>query len=337
MRFRILIATVPLAVFLVAITAFLYWAGTSTEHPAQWSSMTRYPGVEFKSNSTGIVRVMTYNIGYCSGMSNNLPVRENQYFFSRNMETFLEYLRKNPMDIVAFQEIDFHSHRSYFIDQLDTVSRTLEFPNGAGVVNWDKRYVPFPYWPPSVHFGPMLSGQGIVSRYEVLSNRRVRLEQPEGMFFLKKRFYMQRLAQVVELKLGERALVVVNVHLEAFHLETRRSQARQVLELFREYGEETPMLVLGDFNCVPPDAPKKSGFADEPDTDYTGDDTILLFLQQRGLKPALVGTPTFPSDKPDRQLDYIFYTPRWISPGATYTVPLDSSDHLPLVMEFTLR
>jgi endonuclease/exonuclease/phosphatase family metal-dependent hydrolase len=337
MRSRILIATVPLAVFLVAIIAFLFWAGTSTEHPAQWSSVIRYSGVDAHSKPSGIVRVMTYNIGYCSGMANNLPVRKNQYFFSRNMKTFLEYLQKNPMDILAFQEIDFNSHRSYFVDQLDTVSRTLEFPNATRVVNWDKRYVPFPYWPPSVHFGSMLSGQGIVSRYEVLSNRREQLKEPEGMFFLKKRFYLHRLAQVVELELGERSLVVVNVHLEAFHLETRRSQARQVLELCREYGEETPMLVLGDFNCVPPDAPKKSGFKDEPDIDYTDDDTILLFLQQHGLKPALVGIPTFPSDKPDRQLDYIFYTPRWIVPNSAYTVPLDSSDHLPLVMEFTLR
>ena len=336
MKTRILMATLPLAVVLVAIAIFIYWAGSPVETPARWAAVYQYPDCEFKQDVSKTMKIMTFNIGYFSGMSNNLPVREDQYFFSMNMAAFHEYLAGNPVDIAAFQEIDFKSHRSYRIDQLDHIARKNGFPMTARVVNWDKRYVPFPYWPPSVNFGPMLSGQGLASRFEISSNHRVQLKDPDGMFFIKKMFYMKRLAQVSRVKVGEKDLIVVNVHLEAFNRETRRQQARQVLELCREFQSSQPLILLGDFNCVPPDAPKKTGFMDEPDTDYRGEDTIQLFLNEKWLESALTGQPTFPANQPDRQLDYIFYTPRWISRTSAYTVNLNSSDHLPVVMEFVL-
>lgn len=336
MKIKILIAAVSLVVICAVITIFFFWAGSSSCTPAQWSSIYHYPGESFRTDCTGLIRIMTYNIGYLSGMTNNLPVREDQYFFTRNMAAFQTYLVDHPVDIAVFQEIDFNSHRSYRIDQLETIARESGFPEAARVVNWDKRYVPFPYWPPSVHFGPILSGQGAVSRFVISSQRRVQLHEPDNMLFFKRKFYLQRLAQVLRLKVGGRELVVINVHLEAFDQDTRLKQARQVLELCREFRDNGPLIVLGDFNCVPPDAPQKTGFKDEPGIDYHGDDTVRLFLDETWLASALTGVATFPSQRPDRQLDYIFYTPRWISRRSAFRVPLKSSDHLPIVMEFSL-
>ncbi len=333
---RILFAATPLVLLLVACAAFYYWAGSSRGTPAQWTSIYRYPGVRFHQDETGILKIMTYNIGYLSGMTNNLPVRMGHYFYSRNMSAVQDYLRGHPVDIAVFQEIDFNSHRSYRVDQLDTIAQSLEFPIAARVVNWDKRYVPFPFWPPAVHFGPILSGQGAVSRFPVISNRRIQLAGPDNMSFIKKRFYLHRLAQILELDVGGRTLVVVNVHFEAFYSATRRRQALQVLDICRKYKNRLPLILLGDFNSVPPDASRKKGFKDEPEQDYTGDDTIRLLLEEEDIASAMTGTPTFPSESPDRQLDYIFFTPRWIICKSAYTVPLDSSDHVPLVMEFTL-
>jgi len=337
MKRRIIYVASPLTALLAALAAFYFWAGSSVWTEAQWSSISRYQTYAFASGEAGEYKIMTYNIGYLSGMSNNKPVHEDHFFYARNMLEVQEYLQRHPVDVAVFQEIDFDSHRSYRIDQLDTIAQTLEFPNAARVVNWDKRYVPFPYWPPSVHFGPMLSGQGTVSMFPIEANRRVQLQSPLHMLFIKKKFYMERLAQVVELAAGGRRLLVINVHFEAFDRETRMLQARQVLDLCREYKDRQPVILLGDFNCVPPDAPKKNGFADEPGTDYSNDDTTALFLNEEGFASALTGVPTFPTDRPDRQLDYIFYTPRWISCKSAYTVPLKSSDHLPVVMAFTFR
>ena len=62
---------------------------------------------------------------------------------------------------------------------MDSIALYCGFLEGAYAVNWDKRYVPFPYWPPVVHFGEMLSGQGVLSKFPILMNKKIVLQKPE--------------------------------------------------------------------------------------------------------------------------------------------------------------
>ncbi len=64
---------------------------------------------------------------------------------------------------MAFQEIDYGSARRYHVDQEERIASAFHYPYRARAVNWDKRYVAFPYWPPSAHFGKIISGQSVVN------------------------------------------------------------------------------------------------------------------------------------------------------------------------------
>ena len=77
-----------------------------------------------------------------------------------------------------------------------------------------------------------------------------------------------------------------------------------------------PVLLAGDFNT------------------FWGEHEIYLFMQAAGLRSANVsGLPSYPSNNPRRELDFILYTAgieirEFRMPAVRY------SDHLPLVCDF---
>ena len=183
-----------LFIFLIlAFVVFYFWASSGSlpeeklSEVITFTEITEEPPVE-KETFT----VMTYNIGYLAGMFNSRPVETEKILFEKNMARFLELVNRVKPDFIGFQEIDFNSRRSFYVNQLQTIAREGGYRYGAAAVNWDKRYVPFPYWPPSVHFGRMLSGQAVLSRFPVLSTERVVLEKPTSNPFYYNEFYLNR-------------------------------------------------------------------------------------------------------------------------------------------------
>ncbi|MCP4215126.1 MAG: hypothetical protein GY765_10735 [bacterium] len=298
---------------------------------------TSEPAALERSNrkSDGIFTILTYNIGYLSGMTNNRSVESVKSLYDRNMATFLKKVNEPAPGILCLQEIDFNSRRSFLVDQMGHIARAAGYTYGARAVNWDKRYVPFPYWPPSVHFGRMLSGQAILSRWPIMETKRHVLCKPAGNPFYYNKFYLDRLLQVVKINMDGRELVIFNLHLEAFDLAARELQARRVMEVYKTYSQRFPVLVVGDFNSVPPQA-VKSGYVDEPEADFKGDRSIELFLEERSLSAVDLQTFTYPSDTPTRKLDYIFYNDQ-LELVESLVLPLDSSDHLPLLARFRFK
>lgn len=328
-------AIILLSLFL-ALALFYFWATSGTLPEEDLAAVLTYPVSQEPQADQETFTFMTYNIGYLSGMTNNLPIKEDKAFFEKNMTTFLETLAKTKPDFIAFQEIDYNSSRSYNIDQLSTIAHKAGYGHAAKAVNWDKHYVPFPYWPPSVHFGRTLSGQAVLSRWPIASAERHVLARISDKPFYYNAFYLDRLMQVVKLTAAGHELILINLHLEAYSPDTRQKQIKTVLTTYRKYKNDYPVLVVGDFNCTPPGAPHKNGFADEPETDYTNDRTIEMMLAEPDLRPAFPSADafTFPTAKPDRKLDYIFYDHRKIKVMKTDIPHLDSSDHLPLVIKF---
>lgn len=335
-----IILVILLFVVIVAFVLFYSWASSSSLVKDKLSEVIVYSHWEAPdelSENREIFTVMTYNIGYLSGMTNNLPVKTNKGLFEKNMTALLETLEQIQPDFIGLQEVDYRSNRSYYIDQLDGIVKKCRFPYAIKAVNWDKRYVPFPYWPPSVHFGKMLSGQAVVSRRPILSAERIVLEKPGNNAFYYNAFYPDHLVQVVKIKAGTGNLVILNVHLEAFDQENREDQAEHVLNIYRSFKDDYPVLLIGDFNCVPPDAPQKKNFTDEPGADYSTDRTIEILFKEKSLKTAFPAAFTFPAHKPTRKLDYIFYNHDKIKFIGGSIPGIDSSDHLPLVMRFSLK
>lgn len=275
---------------------------------------------------------MTYNIGYLSGMTNNLPVERPKELFETNLLNAKKLLRQLQPDIVGYQEMDFGSKRSYFVDQSGPLAFGSDMHQAYASVNWDKNYVPFPYWPPRHHFGRMLSGQAIHSKYPMENMETLTLEKPVNAPFYYNRFYLDRLVQMSDVRIGERVIKVMNLHLEAFDAETRERQAVVVRELYDRYSDVMPVLLIGDFNSRPyweegADRAMETLLA-------PGNIASAITREVYDLQPA--DHFTFSSGEPYQMIDYILYNPRFIRPVQARVVAEAGqiSDHLPVMMCF---
>ena len=297
---------------------------------ANYDKLVTYEAFSPSTDSPQQLSVVSYNIGYLSGLTNQQAVERDQTFYETNQATAVKALGDLRPDILALQEIDFDAYRSFNLNQQEAISAALEMAFGAIAVNWDKRYVPFPYWPPQAHYKKVVSGQAVLSRYPIRRNERLVLEKVPTNPFYYNALYLDRVAQVTEIDVSGQALVVINVHLEAFDAATRTRQTQVVRELAEGYAQAYPVLLMGDFNS-------DLNRADEGDRH-----SIQLLLDS----PVLVSTQllqseafTFPSDQPRYTLDYIFYTPATLEVVNTEVVAAaaQASDHLPIQAQVRLR
>ncbi len=114
-------------------------------------------------------------------------------------------------------------------------------------------------------------------------------------------------------------LVVVGVHLYAT-AEERLAQAERLVELFAD--EEAPVVLAGDFNSTP-------------------ESEVIERLESAGgwRRPAKTGQAfTFPSDVPEREIDFIMFRPgdRFAVREHRVIPETLASDHRPVLIELEL-
>lgn len=310
---------------LFVFVGFYFWASSPNFSINEYSK-TYTNKYASKINNDSIFSIITYNIGYLSGMTNNLAIEKSKSLFYNNLQTSLTQFKKINADIIAFQEIDFNSKRSYYVNQQNEIAK-LGYNFVGKTINWDKKYLPFPYFPISMQFGKILSGQSILSKYRIIKQERFTLERNKTNSFYYDAFYIDRLAQIVKINIQNKTLVLINVHLEAFHQETRLKQTKKIIELYNRYRNEFPTILLGDFNS---------------DVNYN-DASINLLLKLSKTGNAVFNKDdiqkTFNSKKPTDRLDYIFYNTDFIQfiDGRVLTEFKQASDHLPLLMNFKIK
>jgi len=331
MRIVILYFIFPLIIFLLI---FYKWGSSGSLDQTLLHQEINLDS--YDSHEKDTFSIMTFNLGYLSGMTNNLPVKPSKDLFVDNLAKSQALIGELQPDVIGFQEIDFASNRSYHVNQLESLSHGYQ--TAVKSVNWDKKYVPFPYWPPSTHFGRIQSGQALLSKFPVSWSERIVLSRPKTAPFYYQAFYLDRLIQVAELSIKSQSVIILNVHLEAFDQETREIQANEVLNVIEQYITKHPVILIGDFNARPPFASKRVNL----------ESTINIFMEHPLLSPALSrknylsqeeGHFTFDTATPYEKLDYIFYTHQSIQPVnfSTVTEASEISDHFPLLMSFTMR
>ncbi len=333
-----------LSVALMLLAAFFFWASSGTLSEDELASTATYAAEPAPPRDT--FAVMTYNIGYLSGMTNNRPVVRSRTLFANNLVQAARLIQRADPDVVGFQEIDFGASRSFDVDQLGELAERLGYAASATAVNWDERYLPFPYGRPAVHFGRVLSGQAILSRYPILEHERIELSRTSRPFYTDA-LYLDRLAQVAVIDLGGRPVAVVNVHLEAFEEAARETQASEVRRVAERYAAHYPTLLIGDFNA-PADA-ARAALPPEERAHYADDETLALLLGGTAFRPAMPDSVqrrpvravgTFPADAPAVKIDHIFYTPATIRPAGAPEIlgggANPPSDHRAVLWRFTL-
>lgn len=304
------------------IIGFYLWASSPNLSSAQYATVQNAPD-RADSAPGQQFSILTYNIGYLSGMTNNRPVDKPKRLFDENLQVVVENLERINPDFLAFQEIDYDSDRSYNIDQQEEIAK-LGYSHSAKSINWDKRYVPFPYYPLSMHFGKIISGQSVLSKYPILDHQRIALERNRSNPFYYDSFYLERLAQVVRIRVAGHNLVLINVHLEAFDQETRIRQFEKVRSLYGSYCNKGPTILLGDFNSDI--RYENAGIEMLTEMINTGNAAFDLTEIQN----------TFDSRQPTERLDYIFYNTEYIK-EVSAEIPAgfkEASDHLPVLLKF---
>ncbi|MEO0539687.1 MAG: endonuclease/exonuclease/phosphatase family protein [Cyanobacteria bacterium P01_A01_bin.105] len=326
-------AAIALGLSGLSLLMFYSWATASGYPIRRYAEMFSY-GDPLTIPASDTFTVVSYNIGYLSGLTNNVAVNRSADLFEANLQQAIQTLQGLGADLIALQEIDLAAKRSYDVNQVDALATALDLPVGAVNINWDKNYVPFPYWPPTAHFGRILSGQAVLSRYPIARNDRIVLEKVASRPFFYNALYLDRLAQVTEVQLGDRSLILINLHLEAFDNPTRLAQTQVVKDLAERYAQDYPVLLVGDFNSA----------VNRPEEGEIK--TIEVLAESSLLTPAIAlarhsdaDQATFPADAPQHKLDYIFYTPATLEmlTARVVTEAGPASDHLPIAMTFRLK
>jgi len=332
---RILFAV--LLVIVIPVVAFYFWGSASNYDKIDYDQIMIYKADNFKAPEDTL-SLLTYNIGYLSGMTNNLPVDRTQKLFYDNLILTNKLLFDLNPDFVGLQEVDFKAKRSFEVNQMEEIAVSASFNYAAMAISWDKKYVPFPYGWPNTHFGQVYSGQAILSKYKIIDNELNVLSKPLGKPFYYNAFYLDRIAQVVKIEMNGREIILINAHLEAWDVPTREKQAETLLNLYREYAERYPVLLFGDFNSTPPNA----------SSPYAIEQTMNLLLSEPGLKAAISDSTylanekanfTYDSRNPSIKIDYILYTNEKIKAIDARVVNEagEISDHLPVYFQFILK
>jgi endonuclease/exonuclease/phosphatase family metal-dependent hydrolase len=119
---------------------------------------------------------------------------------------------------------------------------------------------------------------------------------------------------IIELELEDVAIFLVHLSLKYRH---RQQQLRYLHELIARSAK--PVIVAGDFNT------------------FWGEHEMYLFMQAASLRSANEhGLPSYPSNSPRKQLDFVLY-----GPGIRVTdfeMPaVQYSDHLPIICNFEVQ
>lgn len=294
-----------------------------------------------------VLTVVSWNIawGYGWGSEGSGKARPPDHF-DASLAQMGAVLKSVGADVVLLQEVDFGSRRSHYQDQARLLAQAAGLPHVARAESWTARWVPFPYWPPSEQFGTMRSGGAILSRFPIERHEVELLEKPAENPAWYNLFYLFRYLETAELRVGPRTLTVFNTHLEAFKQENRVLQAKLTRERLR--AAMGPHLIYGgDLNSVPPEAPQKKGYPDEPQTNHESDPTIGLFRELPGLVETIGSSTisarpndfhTFPAHAPNRKLDHLFVgTGFEIVEARVLKEAGATSDHLPLLLRLRFR
>jgi len=317
----------------ITLVIIFYIYGTSNYRDGNYYPISK---LNIDDNNIGdTISVMTYNIGWLSGMTNNLPIDRTVEMYKDNLNQVADFLTSNRSNIIAFQEIDVYADRSFRYNQPDSLAEKIGYKYKGLAVNWDKMYVPFPGVNPKYFFKTVVSAQCVLSDLEIIENTAEKLIKPINAPFYYNAFYLDRLIQKTIIKTSKGNLMVLNVHLEAFDEETRINHISRTIEVFDSYRKKMPTLLVGDFNS--------------PQWSEQGRNKILNKLfEMDNVANAIPDSiyninkkrfNTFSSGNPSVKIDFIFYNSNMIKKiDSDVMQEIGSpSDHLPVWMKFVIK
>ncbi|MEM7675653.1 MAG: endonuclease/exonuclease/phosphatase family protein [Myxococcota bacterium] len=339
------------ALTIVSLLALVLWMAGGVQGPrpmsGQIQTLPETPHQAANHSDPRVVRVVSWNIAWAYGWgSEGSGEAKPAPHFGRNLDAMGRVLASLKPDFVLLQEVDFDSARSHGTQQAVRLAQQCGLRHVATFESWRANYVPFPYWPPSNHFGRVRSGGAILSRFPLQTNEGELLPKPTKNPWWYNLFYLFRYVHHVEAQHPLGPITLANAHLEAFDAANRLNQASRAREILDALGSNA-LIFGGDMNSVPPESPTKHDYPDEPQTDHRSDETVEVLRSTKAVDDTLppqtmTATPsawfTFPAHAPNRKLDYIFASDRFEVVSTKVVSEInDASDHLPVVVELRFK
>jgi endonuclease/exonuclease/phosphatase family metal-dependent hydrolase len=253
---------------------------------------TPFPSVFVPTRTEPRLRLMTYNTHGCGGMDGRVSPRR-----------IARVIGEHTPDIVALQELDLGRRRSRIEDQAAIIAQEL----GLHAV-----------FCPTITRGEEHYGHALLSHWPIEVVNRSRLPHDARSWFKEPRSAIWARVQV-----AGRPVNVITTHL-GLGVHERLLQMQMLLskDWIGSIPETEPIILCGDFNCLPRSAPYNLA-------------AQRLHDVQRDRRPR----NTFSSNRPLVRLDHIFTSKHLVCEGVL--VPRNdltrvASDHLPLVADLSL-
>lgn len=324
---------------LIGLLIFLWWA-VGNQLPKEsllevGKTVGAVPGIPPET-----LKVVSYNIGHGQGVKENAWDYRDQKLTLEKLGELARVMKNMDADIFLLQEVDLDSKRTFRINQIDFLRDRTGHQYYACAIVWEKNYLPFPYWPPAHHLGNIKAANCVLSRFPLSNHQRIIFEKPKSNPSWYNLGYIDRGIQRVDVSIGNQVIALLNIHLEAWDIKTREEQIKITYEFMKNLN--MPTILGGDFNTVLPDAPIKTGFVDDPKTNYAEENTLSWFLtadpklkipELSTISDDIFELYTFPSDSPNRRLDHIFLLGGKLS-FVSFRIVKEAgtaSDHLPVM------
>lgn len=212
-----------------------------------------------------------------------------------DFELFIRSIKKYAPDLCGLNEVRGRGWMPSYKNQTGIIAK------GLGYHGYFGRAV-------TLDFGNPF-GNAVVSRYPFKSVETVKIPDPvkdeDG-------YYETRCVIKAVQEYDGRDVMFLICHM-GLNLGERKNAVEVICRLLDE--TNMPAVVMGDFNITPDGEELKPLYDRLTDTDKTGE-------------------CTFPSDKPFKKIDYIFY--RGLECTSVTTVNEIISDHLPIIAEFNV-
>jgi endonuclease/exonuclease/phosphatase family metal-dependent hydrolase len=172
-----------------------------------------------------------------------------------------------------------------------------------------------PYWAfgENYNFGlpfyRVVGGNAILSRYPLLAEANISLTGRQPFWVTQN----NRRALFASVEIGGQSIWLGSLHNDSYSIRNNEDQIRQILMFLGD----RPCVLAGDFNAKP-------------------DETPIQLIRDSGLFTGeFDGLPSFPANKPDQRIDFIFAPGHWQHVG-TRVIEADPSDHRPVVARFRI-
>ena len=258
-----------------------------------------------------IASLLLLFIFFCSGFAQELQkltvitynIHHGQGIDNKiDISRIANIIKLNSVDLAAFQEVDRGVERTSRID----IMKILQDSTGM-----------FAAFGKNIDFQGGDYGNGILSKFPIVKDTNLHYK-------MMKEDEQRGLLQTV-INLNGQKIVFMDTH-PGFRNENdeKLMNVEEIINTVKEY-KNLPVVICGDFNDLP------ESKMHEKMKDYFIDVWEYLYKDE-GF--------TFPSDKPDRRIDYIYISKsalEKIKPVSIKVLQSIASDHLPVIAEFEIR